>query len=619
MARSTDTRLRLRYFDVCAVILGTLLLIYFLLSVRLGFWSPDEAFFYTVPQRLLNGDRLFLEEWNLTQLSTLFSVIPVWAYTAVTGGTEGLILFMRYVFVAVDMLFYAYMYMKLRPYRLWGVLCALLFCGILPEMAFSLNYHYMSSMLVMAVCLMLLTGAKKKKTVKLMLSGVVFALAVLAEPVLIFMFGVYSAAVAVRFIAAKKRKQPEESAHLFSLRTWLRITLGAFAVFVAFLALLLSMGSLQNLGKTLPYLFTGEDINPATVTDLSTQLGALRLFGIGAVVCQFVCIAGAVWYHFSGKRNEKLRLALFLLSLLFFCAGCIHAVRSYQESGESRLWLSVLLYHGLPVLLAAPVWCFLCEKKDPLIIGLCAAGLLYTVLVDLSSNVMVGSGGQIAQTAGLLALGILLPELKEDLAAVFGRRSVFSGSGKLPRGVCYACVSVFCAVFLFWNLSYLLMEGGILKPKNKIFDDPDMPLYACTLQRGPYKNIRTSEEIAAIYDGTLKDIDEIVRDAEGAPLYIDPFSPYLYLHAGLPYGNYSAWDEDSLARSQIYWSLFEEKKPGYIYIPSAVVGALRVNYYPDSFAEEVIGAISEVFSVEAVKGEGGYILRVLGDAGDPSG
>ena len=120
MARSTDTRLRLRYFDVCAVILGTLLLLFFLFSVRLGFWSPDEAFFYTVPQRLLNGDRLFLEEWNLTQLSTLFSVIPVWAYTAVTGGTEGLILFMRYVFVAVDMLFYAYMYMKLRPYRLWG-------------------------------------------------------------------------------------------------------------------------------------------------------------------------------------------------------------------------------------------------------------------------------------------------------------------------------------------------------------------------------------------------------------------------------------------------------------------------------------------------------------------
>lgn len=618
MARSTDTRLRLRYFDVCAAVLGTLLLVYFLFSVRLGFWYPDEAFFYTVPQRLLNGDRLFLEEWNLTQLSTLFSVVPVWAYTAVTGGTEGLILFMRYVFVAVDMLFYAYMYLKLRPYRLWGVACALLFCGILPEMAFSLNYHSVSSMLVMAVCLMLLTGTEKKKPAKLMLGGAVFAFAVLAEPVLIFMFCAYSAAVALRFIAAKKRKQPQESAQLFSLRTWLWVTLGAFAVFVAFLALLLSMGSLQDLGRTLPYLFTGEDINPATVTDLSTQLGAFRLFGIGAVICQLACIAGAVWYHFAGKRNEKLRLALFLLSVLFFCAGCIHAVRVYQESGESRLWISVILYHELPVLLAAPVWCLLCGKKDRLVTGLCAAGLLYTLLVDLSSNVMVGSGGQIVQTAGLLALGMLLPSLKEDLTALFGRRSVFSGGGKLPRGVFYACVSVFCAVFLFWNLSYFCIQG-FLKPAGKIFDDPDTPLYACTLQRGPYKNIRTSEAVAAIYEGTLKDIDEIVRDAQGAPLYIDTLAPYLYLHAGLPYGNYSAWDEEPLGRSQIYWNLFEEKKPGYIYIPSAAVGSLKVNYYPDALVEEAITAISEVFSVEAVKGEGGYILRVLGDAAGPSG
>ncbi|MBQ6023507.1 MAG: hypothetical protein IJL25_11325, partial [Clostridia bacterium] len=452
----------------------------------------------------------------------------------------------------------------------------------------------------------------------LILAGILFALAVLAEPVLIAIYGVYCIAVLILYIRKQKKKQMQESAYLFCIRTWFWITLGAFIVFVAFLALLLCMGSLQELHKTLPYLFSGEDINLKTVSDLSSQLEAVQIFGPVSVICLLACAGGAVWYLISGKRDEKWKLALFLISVFFFCAGCIRAAAVFLNDRESHIWVRVLLYHEVPALLTAPVWCFLCGKKDSRVTGICTVGVLYSVLVDLSSNVMVGAGGRIAQTAGLLSLGMLLAEFRKKADAAPRKRNVFHNGEKRRKGTFYAGVSVLLSFLFLWNLPYFFMEGP-WKPAERIYDDRETPLYACTLQRGPYKNIRTSKETADIYDTTLNDIDRIVQNANGAPLYIDVLSPYLYLYAGLPYGNFSAWDEEPLGRSLLYWQLFEEKKPGYIYIPGGAVGSLKLNYYPDALIEEEIEEISRVFAVEAVKGEGGYILRVLGDASEPSG
>jgi hypothetical protein len=99
------------------------------------------------------------------------------------------------------------------------------------------------------------------------------------------------------------------------------------------------------------------------------------------------------------------------------------------------------------------------------------------------------------------------------------------------------------------------------------------------------------------------------------PLYVGTLAPYLYLSADLPCGDFSAWDEDQTSvRREAYWALFPAQKPGYIYLPDARVTALRAEVLGEDYLLMQMRELSGICTFEAVRGEGGYILRVTGDA-----
>ena len=64
-------------------------------KMRYGFGGNDEAFYLTIPHRLLKGDALFIDEWNLSQMSSILLVPFVWLYTLIAGSTDGIILACR--------------------------------------------------------------------------------------------------------------------------------------------------------------------------------------------------------------------------------------------------------------------------------------------------------------------------------------------------------------------------------------------------------------------------------------------------------------------------------------------------------------------------------------------
>lgn len=594
-----------------AALLGLLLLAFFVFTARLGFNGPDEGFYYTIPLRLLHGERLFAEEWSVTQLSSLFSVIPVWFYTRVTGGTEGLILFMRYLFIASDMLFYVYVCVKLRSYKLWGLMGAFLFCAFVPEAFYAFGYHAVSTGAMLLVCLILLTGQEEKKAASLIFAGIGFACAVLAEPLLIGLYAVYLAAAAVWFLRRKKRDLPGPADGLLCTRTWFFCTLGAFLVFTAFMALLLFTGSLPQLRRTLPYLFTGDDFGVSTLFDVSDYLNMLRLFGPVGLAGLLGCAAAA----FAKKQKTlKFKTGVFLLSAVCFCGCCVCAWKQVLSSDTKLTLMQFGLYFGVLVLIAFPSWYFLCENRDVRLFRFWLAAVLFSVFVDTSSNVMLGSGGRIALAAAPPLLGALLRELTEAFSALQRKRDVFHTKRVPAKKLFRAGAAVFTVCFLLWHGSYILMEG--LYP---LVEKPDYSfterVCTVTLDTGPYKNIKTSPEIADIYGRTLRDMETIVREADGAPLYVGMLAPYLYLSANLPCGDFSVWDVDETpGRRAVYWALFPAQKPGYIYLPDARVTALRAEMIGEDYLLAQMREINEIFTFETVRGEGGYILRVTGDA-----
>ena len=139
-------------YHLAAAAAGLLLTLYFVLTAKLSVGLPDETTYLSIPLRIFQGDRMFIDEWNLPQLASLCSLLPFRFFIAVTGGTEGCVLFMRYVFIAVNAAFYCFMYYKLRRYRVAAIASAFLFCGIVPQTNFCLTYFTVAPMAVMAAC-----------------------------------------------------------------------------------------------------------------------------------------------------------------------------------------------------------------------------------------------------------------------------------------------------------------------------------------------------------------------------------------------------------------------------------------------------------------------------------
>ena len=107
--------------DIAAAVVFVLFSVLFVSGARYGLQNADESAYYTFCHRLLFGDAPIVNEWSMTQLSFVFQYLPFRLYYAVAGGTEGCILFLRYVCIAGKMLLFAFLYLRLRRYRVWAV------------------------------------------------------------------------------------------------------------------------------------------------------------------------------------------------------------------------------------------------------------------------------------------------------------------------------------------------------------------------------------------------------------------------------------------------------------------------------------------------------------------
>ncbi len=67
--------------------------------IGLGFDPQDEGFAVVVPWRWALGDRPFVDEMNLMQTAGFLTYPFVKAYVGVTGGSEGLVLYLRQLYV----------------------------------------------------------------------------------------------------------------------------------------------------------------------------------------------------------------------------------------------------------------------------------------------------------------------------------------------------------------------------------------------------------------------------------------------------------------------------------------------------------------------------------------
>ena len=589
--------------DVLAAVLGVGLVVLFACTVRGGVSVPDECYYYTVAHRLSLGERMIADEWNMAQLVHLFNLLPNLLYMKITGGTEGIVLFMRCLFLLIHAIYYGFVYAKLRRFKGWGVAAAFLSGAVIQQTLTALCYFTIAPAAALIVWLVLADDRKPLGIPTLIFAGFVTACGILAEP---FLLGVYLLwfVLAILREAGKKKNERLLAGWDFVLNrhTFFWASVGAAALFFAFMGWLLFSGSFEGVGAALPYIFSGREYNKDNLIDLRKIADAIRYYGTSWIVGSALSLAAAVGLRIRKQKAPRVKRIIFVFACVFLAAGYVTAGIKTIPSKELTDWFCFIQYSNVTLLLFAPtLWC-LCEKKTPRLLLLWVLGVLFSTLVDLSSVVSLASGGGLLRVACVLQMSFLLPELKTEAKPNKAGKRV--RRSKTPMRVLQGIVAVCAAVALVWNLGYLCCET-VQKPFEYLYTGNR---FTVPIEKGPFKGLRTNETVAASYDAVLTDLDAIRQmDADRSPVAVIGLMPFAYLYMDLPYGAYSAWYEhDEPQRLAAYWRLRPQQTPGIVYVPYDY----GMSYLPneDEVMEERMSGLFEVLSGEISEGVGGYII-----------
>lgn len=162
----------------------------------------DEAYYAAVSYRFVLGDRPFVDEMNFLQLPAMLTFPLVKAYVAATGGTSGLILFMREMWLLFAVVLAAAGFALLRTLMRWE---AALIASLLPLVAVpfnipSLSYNSMSAgLLALGMVVGAWAAVHGRSRRWLLAAGLLHGLAVFAYPTLAVAVFAYAAALGVLY------------------------------------------------------------------------------------------------------------------------------------------------------------------------------------------------------------------------------------------------------------------------------------------------------------------------------------------------------------------------------------------------------------------------------------
>ena len=597
---------RLHGYDCFAAVSFLLIIGGLLYMAQTGIGVPDESFYVTIPHRLMQGDRLILDDWHVSQFSSFMQYLPVKLYYERCGSFDGVILYLRYWYVGLQAVTLAVLYPFLRRFGWKGAVAWTVFGMYVPVIVGTLNYYTLCLCPVVVVCAAM-HFSKSLKAPVLILLGVLWAVSVLAEPMTACCFFLYTLFVWIRFFVSKKRGAFLSSySHFINVRYWAFITLGVFLCAGAFLPFLFRGSDPFSTLKAIPFLFNGYEydfsVSGGNILTFVTVKQALELYGLfPAVLLLTLTLLAAILKRFR-RTVRPLIVAGLAVSLIYAYA---HAI--YMGLPMNR-YDYFLLFYGLPLYLCGPVVYLLLENREKRLWCFWCSGAALSVCIDVSSAVILGVCGSIAAVASLIWLFQLVQECAKDVALLkedTERKGLKKKLSSLTAAVCAvtALAATLCseAAFDVYRLHYNIIENGYIANYSKGVCDT-------LLTRGPQAGIRTTKSVANKYNAILDDLDLLSGNLSGPVLIYDLY-PYCYLYLDAPYATYSAWyvDVQEDDRLLLYYDVYPDKKPEYIYVPKYS----PYNYRLLPALSAKLARVKSWFPCEVTDGAAGYIVKVL--------
>ena len=392
----------------------------FLYAIRVSVDMPDESFYYTIPQRLMQADRLLVDEWHVSQLSSLFQYLPYRLFVWISGSTEGIILFLRSLSVSISLLFYWFVYIKLRKYTVFGIAAAFLMSFWFPSNVFQFTYCNLPAYFMMALGLVLFLNPKKRPLWQLIIVGLIVACLVVAQPLYVLLYLLFSILCLIR---AVRPSILETYDFFFNKKTWLGITIGcmiAFALVVGGIAIKSGIG---NVIQTIPELFTDSEYDfsfgGVHFNLIFRKLkNAIRLYGPLLFICGLATSVLAGFYRKFFYKTKLFKAVLLATSGFFFVTQVIYAsVYSLENFGGdgSIGFIDTVFFCSVPNAMFGFSCYALLEKKQPRIFLFWATSILMSGITSFGSDVFMSISGPFSVMTPILCMYELRLEVKNGV------------------------------------------------------------------------------------------------------------------------------------------------------------------------------------------------------------
>lgn len=315
----------------------------------------DEEYAISIGYRLVKGDRLFYSMWEPHQLSALPAAALVALFMALTGGTTGVLLFVRVVMVALKAVLSAVFYRQFRDVlgRRGAFLAALVLLVYTPKWFLGPDYISQQFHFTLAafLCYWAYQAHGCRRPWLVAAGSVLLCLSFLAFPQSIFAAPVYFAGMVVLGVRSGEKR-------------WLRIPRGAVILALscavcggAFVAYVLRGMDLGTLLSRAELILNDPQYNFSTGERLallgSQALGVAKFLAKPLLLAAVCC---ALWAWRGGMREtRRLTRAFWTLWAVFSVLLCLVRAVVYRSPDER---------YFLPVLVLAGAWAFY-ENRTP--------------------------------------------------------------------------------------------------------------------------------------------------------------------------------------------------------------------------------------------------------------
>lgn len=532
---------------------------------RFGFASNDEAFYLTIPYRLLQGDALLTEEWHLSQLSGLLLMPAVWFFTTLTGGTEGILLFMRCLCVVTQTAAAAFLYHRLKSYsRLGAAAAALCFTLFIPLGICALSYNSMGILFLTLSQVILITG---KSRLQYLPAGLCFAAAVLCCPYLLLVYAAYLLIVLGVLVWSRIRNSAVHPA--LSVQGALWFTAGSAIAAIFFVLFVLNRSAISDIRPCLERMMNDPEHLTYSMIFKLREYWSCILYATGQTSRLYACLAATALVCLLDRKRQRHRAC-------HSCTvgGIIFAlmVSHYRGSHSPNyiMWAINLWAPFLLLLLSDR------KKAGTIFTLLWLPGIAYSFCMNLASNntfFAISSGASVATVATLVMMGMYLRELRQAAAAPWQKM--------LPIGI------------LCLTIAYQITTESCLRQRT-IYWSTALNTQTVKIQEGVQKGLYVTPEFSEAYTVDLEMLQAVDGFQGEQVLYLSETTWY-YLQGAGKNAAYSAWlsgvSQYTLEQLEAYYAINPRKRPDVVYTPDATIAAEFCELFGYKIANEDYGLI----------------------------